>query len=126
MIGDRINQNHEQLKFGKGYDHTWVISGPENDNGELKHAATLRDPGSGRKMDIYTDQPGIQFYSGNYLDGSFSGHSGKIYPLRSGLCLETQVFPDSPNHQGEDGWKSCVLNPGETYRHLTVHKFSVE
>ena len=77
-------------------------------------------------MDIYTDQPGIQFYSGNYLDGSFSGHSGKIYPLRSGLCLETQVFPDSPNHQGEDGWKSCVLKPGETYRHLTVHKFSVE
>ena len=61
VIGDRINQNHEQLKFGKGYDHTWVISGPENDNGELKHAATLRDPGSGRKMDIYTDQPGIQF-----------------------------------------------------------------
>jgi aldose 1-epimerase len=77
-------------------------------------------------MDIYTDQPGIQFYSGNYLDGSFSGHSGKIYSLRSGLCLETQVFPDSPNHQGEDGWKSCVLKPGETYRHLTVHKFSVE
>jgi len=126
IIGDRINQNHEQLKFGKGYDHTWVIRGSNNDNGELKHAATLRDPGSGRKMDIYTDQPGVQFYSGNYLDGSFSGHSGKIYPLRSGLCLETQVFPDSPNHQGEDGWKSCVLKPGETYRHLTVHKFSVE
>ena len=126
VIGDRINQNHEQLKFGKGYDHTWVIRGTKNDNDGLKHAATLRDPGSGRKMDIYTDQPGIQFYSGNYLDGSFSGHSGKIYPLRSGLCLETQVFPDSPNHQGEDGWKSCVLKPGETYRHLTVHKFSVE
>ncbi len=126
VIGDRIEFDNEQLKFGKGYDHTWVIrqGGKKIDN--MIHAATLRDPGSGRKMDIYTDQPGIQFYSGNYLDGSFSGQSGKLYPLRSGLCLETQVFPDSPNHQGEEGWKSCVLRPGETYRHSTIHKFSVE
>jgi len=126
VIGDRINLDNEQLKFGKGYDHTWLVRGAEADDGKLRHAATLRDPGSGRKMDIFTDQPGIQFYSGNYLDGSYAGHSGKIYPLRSGMCLETQVFPDSPNHQGEEGWRSCVLNPGEIYQHKTVHKFSVE
>ncbi len=126
IIGDRIDQSHEQLKFGKGYDHTWVVNASELDNGELNHAATLRDPNSGRKLDIFTDQPGIQFYSGNYLDGSYSGQSGKVYPLRSGLCLETQVFPDSPNHQGEEGWKSCVLRPGETYKHKTIHKFSVD
>ncbi|MGY8712948.1 MAG: aldose epimerase family protein, partial [Verrucomicrobiia bacterium] len=70
--------------------------------------------------------PGIQFYTGNYLDGSYLGQSGKPYPFRSGLCLETQVFPDSPNHQGEKGWKSCVLKPGDTYKHTTLHKFSVE
>ena len=126
VIGKRIEQKNEQLKFGKGYDHTWVIrdGGKKKDN--LRHAATLRDPGSGRKMDIYTDQPGIQFYSGNYLEGDYNGQSGKPYPFRSGMCLETQVFPDSPNHQGDEGWQSCVLNPGETYRHTTVHKFGVE
>ena len=126
IIGDRIEVTHDQLKFGKGYDHTWVIRSGGKMIDNMKHAATLRDPGSGRKMDIYTDQPGIQFYSGNYLDGSYAGQSGKTYPLRSGLCLETQVFPDSPNHQGEAGWKSCVLRPGETYQHKTLHKFSVE
>ena len=126
IIGERIDQKNEQLKFGKGYDHTWVIRQGENSKDGMRHAATLRDPGSGRKMDIYTDQPGIQFYSGNYLDGSYLGQSKKPYPFRSGLCLETQVFPDSPNHQGEKGWKSCVLNPGDTYKHTTLHQFSVE
>lgn len=126
VIGDRINLDNEQLEFGKGYDHTWLVRGAEAHDGQLRHAATLRDPGSGRKMDVFTDQPGIQFYSGNYLDGSYAGQSGKIYPLRSGMCLETQVFPDSPNHQGEEEWRSCVLNPGETYQHKTIHKFSVE
>ncbi|MEJ6621504.1 MAG: aldose epimerase family protein [Opitutae bacterium] len=126
IIGDRIEQKHEQLKFGKGYDHTWVIREGGNLEDNMRHAATLRDPGSGRKMDVYTDQPGIQFYTGNYLDGSYLGQSGKPYPFRSGLCLETQVFPDSPNHQGEKGWKSCVLKPGNTYKHTTLHKFSVE
>ncbi len=122
-IGARINEEAEQLKFGKGYDHTWVINRSKEG---LAHAITLKDPGSGRVMDIHTDQPGIQFYTGNYLDGSITGKSGKPYPLRSGLCLETQVFPDSPNHQGEEGWKSCVLRPGETYRHVIVHKFRAE
>ncbi|MBO93511.1 MAG: galactose-1-epimerase [Opitutales bacterium] len=121
LIGTRINLEDEQLKFGLGYDHTWVIKRGEAD---LAHAITLHDPGSGRVLEIHTDQPGIQFYTGNYLDGSITGKSGKPYPHRSGLCLETQVFPDSPNHQGEEGWRSCVLRPGETYRHVTVHKFS--
>lgn len=124
VIGERIEADHPQIKYGKGYDHTWVVKQKAGES--LAHAATLRDPGSGRVMEIYTDQPGIQFYAGNYLDGSFSGQAGKVYPLRSGLCLETQVFPDSPNHQGEEGWKSCVLRPGETYTHLTVHKFKAE
>jgi aldose 1-epimerase len=122
-IGERIEADQPQIKFGKGYDHTWVLGRKEEG---LVHAATLRDPGSGRVMEIHTDQPGIQFYTGNYLDGSYQGQGGKVYPFRSGLCLETQVFPDSPNHQGQDGWKSCVLRPGETYTHLTIHKFKAE
>ena len=122
-IGARINGEDEQLKFGKGYDHTWVINRTAEG---LAHAITLKDSGSGRVMEIHTDQPGIQFYTGNYLDGTITGKGGKPYPHRSGLCLETQVFPDSPNHQGEEGWKSCVLRPGETYRHVIVHKFRVE
>lgn len=122
-IGERIETDQPQIKFGKGYDHTWVLGRKEEG---LVHAATLRDPGSGRVMEIHTDQPGIQFYTGNYLDGSYQGQGGKVYPFRSGLCLETQVFPDSPNHQGQDGWKSCVLRPGETYTHLTIHKFKAE
>ena len=121
-IGDRIESAHPQIKYGKGYDHTWLVGSVKNKEG-LSHAATLRDPGSGRMLEIHTDQPGIQFYSGNYLDGSITGHGGKSYPLRSGLCLETQVFPDSPNRQGQDGWQSCVLRSGELYTHKTVHRF---
>ena len=121
-IGKRIESEHEQIKFGKGYDHTWLVADSKNDDG-LFHAATLRDPSSGRVLEILTDQPGIQFYSGNYLDGSIIGHGGKPYPLRSGLYLETQVFPDSPNQQNKEGWKSCVLRPNELYTHRTVHRF---
>ena len=124
-IGKRIESEHEQIKFGKGYDHTWLVADSKNDDG-LFHAATLRDPSSGRVLEILTDQPGIQFYSGNYLDGSIVGHGGKPYPLRSGLCLETQVFPDSPNQQNKEGWKSCVLRPNELYTHRTVHRFYAE
>ena len=124
VIGERIEEENEQLKFGLGYDHTWVIRQDSKDEEGLSLAATLVDPESGRVLEIRTDQPGIQFYSGNYLDDTTTGTSGKTYPLRSGLCLETQVFPDSPNHQDEEGWQSCVLLPGQTYRHVTVHKFS--
>ena len=111
-IGKRIESENTQIKYGKGYDHTWLVGSKKNAEG-LNHAATLKHQGSGRILEIFTDQPGIQFYSGNYLDGTLVGHGGKKYPLRSGLCLETQVFPDSPNRQGQDGWKSCVLRPGK-------------
>lgn len=123
VIGARIDTESEQLTFGKGYDHTWVI---KREDPGLAHAITLRDPGTGRVLEIHTDQPGIQFYSGNYLPGpSDPSKGGAPFLHRSGMCLETQVFPDSPNHQGEAGWKTCVLRPGETYRHVIVHKFSV-
>ena len=121
-IGARIEQKDSQLKFGKGYDHTWVV--PQVKEG-LSLAARLRDKESGRVLEILTDQPGIQIYTGNYLDG-IVGHGGKAYPFRSGLCLETQVYPDSPNHQGEKGWKSCVLLPGDIYTHTTIHRFKTD
>ena len=122
LIGARIEQKDVQLKFGKGYDHTWIV--PQNNDG-LSLAARLREKESGRVLEILTDQPGIQIYTGNYLDGII-GHGGKPYPFRSGLCLETQIYPDSPNHQGEEGWKSCVLLPGDTYTHTTIHRFKTD
>ena len=123
VVGARIEEDHPQLAAGKGYDHTWVV--PSVDNG-LGLAASLYDPESGRVLELFTNQPGVQFYSGNYLDGSLTGYGGKPYPLRSGLCLEPQVYPDSPNHQEEEGWASCVLRPGETYRNLSVFEFSTK
>ena len=122
LIGARIESKNTQLSYGKGYDHTWVV--PLNNKG-LSLAARLRDPDSGRVLEILTDQPGVQVYTGNYLDGMV-GHGGKPYPFRSGICLETQVYPDSPNHQGEKGWKSCVLLPGQTYSHTTIHRFKTD
>ena len=94
VIGARINQDDEQLKFGSGYDHTWVINGQM---GTLRQAATAYEPTSGRVMQVWTTEPGVQFYTGNFLDGTLTGKSGKLYPRRSGLCLETQHYPDSPN-----------------------------
>jgi aldose 1-epimerase len=129
-IGRRIEDKHPQLIAGKGYDHTWLVpSGAPSDlvpewEKPLNLGAVVRDPVSGRSLKVYTDQPGIQFYSGNYLDDSLVGNGGNRYPLRSGLCLEPQVYPDSPNHQGEEGWQSCVLRPGEAYQHLSVYEFS--
>lgn len=124
-IGERIENDHIQLRYGKGYDHTWLVPSQKDEDG-LAFAARLKDPKSGRVLEIFTDQPGIQIYTGNYLDGTLTGHGGKAYAFRSGMCLETQVFPDSPNHQGEKGWKSCVLRPGQKYTHTTVHKFLVD
>src|SRR4030042_1977238 len=120
-IGDRIESDYEQLKFGRGYDHNWVFDAEENDKQGL--AATVYEPVSDRFMEIFTTEPGIQFYSGNFLDGSIMGKSGKAYGFRSGFCLETQHFPDSPN---KPGFPSVVLKPGETYRTTTIHKFSVK
>lgn len=118
-IGARINDQHEQLRFGRGYDHNWVID--RDRPGTLVHAARLEDPVSGRRLDISTTEPGVQFYSGNFLDGSLKGKGGRVYGHRTGLCLETQHFPDSPNHQN---FPSTVLRPGEHYRSRTVIAFS--
>ncbi len=95
VIGERINGDDQQLKFGKGYDHNWVLNKKSN---ELSLASTVTEPVSGRVMEVWTTEPGLQFYSGNFLTGSDIGFSGKPYGLRSAFCLEAQHFPDSPNH----------------------------
>ena len=120
-IGKRINENHPQLKRGGGYDHNFVLNRQaEND---LEMAASLYEPLSGRFLEVLTTEPGIQFYSGNFLDGSLVGKAGKPYEFRSGLCLETQHFPNAPNQKG---FPSTVLEPGQTYRSKTVYRFSVK
>ncbi|NNK49147.1 MAG: galactose-1-epimerase, partial [Gemmatimonadetes bacterium] len=121
-VGDRIDAGDEQIAFGGGYDHNFVLDGWEDD-GTLRAAAVLYDPHSGRKMEVLTTEPGIQFYSGNFLDGSDFGKSGVMYEPRTGLCLETQHFPNSPN---EPAFPSTVLRPGEIYRSTTVYRFSAE
>ena len=121
-IGARINENYEQLKFGFGYDHNWVL----NKHQELEPMiATVYEPTTGRFMQVWTDQPGIQFYSGNFLDGKGKGKNGVMYQYRTGLCLETQHFPDSPN---KPDWPSTVLKASKTvpYRQITIYKFSVK
>jgi aldose 1-epimerase len=118
-IGKRINEPDEQLKFGNGYDHCWVLNRAADG---MNQAATLYDSISGREVVVYTTEPGIQFYSGNFLDGSITGKNGIVYGFRTGLCLETQHFPDSPNRPE---FPSVTLNPGETYTSQTVYKFSV-
>jgi len=119
-IGARIDQEHPQLKNGKGYDHNWVLT---RKGAGLQHAATLRDPKSGRTLDVATTEPGVQFYSGNFLDGTIKGKGGKPYPLRSGLCLETQHYPDSPNQKS---FPSTILQPGKTLESRTVFTFSAK
>jgi aldose 1-epimerase len=118
-IGARIDTPDEQLRFGRGYDHNWVIDG--GGQGTLVNAARLEDPVSGRVLEIRTTEPGIQFYSGNFLDGTIKGKGGHSYGHRTGLCLETQHFPDSPNHQN---FPSTILRPGERYQSRTVFAFS--
>ncbi len=120
-IGSRINDDFEQLKFGNGYDHNWVLN--KSVENEMTLAATVFEPTSGRYMEIYTTEPGIQFYSGNFLDGSIIGKRGKNYEFRDGFCLETQHYPDSPN---KPNFPSTVLRPDETYKTTTLHKFSVK
>jgi aldose 1-epimerase len=119
-IGARINQNDEQLIYGLGYDHNWVLN---NSGGKLALAAKIFEPTSGRVMKVYTTQPGIQFYSGNFLDGSITGKNGEIYYKHFGFCLETQHFPDSPNHSN---FPSTSLNPGQRYKQTTIYKFSAQ
>jgi aldose 1-epimerase len=118
-IGADIDADDEQIKFGHGYDHNFVLNKAGN---KLSHAATVFEPTSGRVMEVYTTEPGIQFYSGNYLDGSVKGKNGRIYERRSAFCLEAQHFPDSPN---KPQFPSTVLKPGERYSQVTVYKFSI-
>jgi len=120
VIGARIEQPDAQLGFGRGYDHNWVLD--HRQPGPLEHAARLVDPVSGRSIDISTTEPGVQFYSGNFLDGTLKGKGGHTYVHRGGLCLETQHFPDSPNHAN---FPSTILRPGEHFRSRTVVAFSV-
>ena len=120
-IGLRINDpKDQQIKFGGGYDHCWVLS---DTSSNLKLAAILTEPASGRVMEVLTTEPAIQFYSGNFLDGKVIGKGGVAYQHRSGLCLETEHFPDSPNRPD---FPSTALNPGETYKTSTVYRFSAK
>ena len=117
-VGARINANDPQLRLGRGYDHNWVL---DAHSGKLAEAAELYDPTSGRVLKVLTDQPGIQFYSGNFLDGSIQGKGGKPYQPHAGLCLETQHFPDSPNNPD---FPTTEMKPGERYHTVTVYSFS--
>lgn len=117
-IGARINSDDEQIKFGGGYDHNWVLN---KKGSELSLAAKVYEPTSGRTMDVWTNEPGVQFYAGNFLDGTLTGKGGKVYKHRYGFCLETQHYPDSPN---KPEFPTTVLRPGQTYKTTTVYKFA--
>jgi aldose 1-epimerase len=120
LIGKEINDSYDQLKHGKGYDHNWIIN--KEIPGKLTLAATCFESKSGRVMEVHTTQPGVQLYTGNWLDGS-KGKGGHAYGMRSALCLETQNFPDSPN---KPDFPSTLLKKGEVYKHTCVHKFYVK
>lgn len=117
-IGARIDEDDEQLRFGKGYDHNWVINGPA---GQLRPMATVHEPVTGRVLEVLSSEPGLQFYSGNFLDGTPSGKGGQAYARRSGFCMEPQHFPDSPN---KPHFPPVVLRPGEICRNTIVYRFS--
>jgi aldose 1-epimerase len=117
-IGARINQDDEQLKFGNGYDHTWVIDGRA---GTMRLAATAYEATSGRMMQVWSTEPGVQFYTGNFLNGTLTGKSGKAYARRTGFCFETQHYPDSPN---QPSFPTTTLKKGQTYKSTTIYRFS--
>lgn len=120
VIGARIDDNHPQIKIGRGYDHCYVFDKPL---GSYAHVATLYDSISGRQMDMFTSEPGTQLYSGNFLDGSVTGKFNTVYARRYAVCLETQHFPDSPN---KPEFPSVVLRPGEVYKTQTTYQFSAK
>lgn len=120
-IGARVDQDFEQLNFGRGYDHNWVID--RKTGKELEHAATVYEPASGRMMEVWTTEPSIQFYGGNFFDGKDVGKGGKSYDFRASLALETQHYPDSPN---QPDFPSTELKPGEQYYHKCVYKFGTK
>lgn len=119
VIGARINQDEEQIKLGRGYDHNFVINGPA---GVMRRAARAFEPSTGRVMEVWTTEPGMQLYSGNFLDGT-PGKGGKAYQIRYGFCLETQHFPDSPNHPKFPG---TILRKGARYQTSTIYRFSTQ
>ena len=119
-IGARISDDFMQLVYGKGYDHNWVLN---NYNGQVRQVATLSDSLTGRKLEVLTDQPGLQFYSGNFLNGSDIGKGGIKYRYRTGLCLEAQCYPDSPNNPD---FPSVTLKPGEVYHQTTIYQFTTD
>ena len=119
-IGERVNVDHQQIKHGGGYDHNFVLNAGKE---EYPRVAKVHEPTSGRLLEVFSSEPGVQFYCGNFLDGTITGKGGKVYGHRSGFCLETQHFPDSPNHEH---FPSVVLNPGELYQTSTIFRFSTE
>ncbi|MDG2424368.1 MAG: galactose mutarotase [Phycisphaerales bacterium] len=122
LIGERMDQLPGDENDPGGYDVNYVL---EQTDARLHRACVVRDPASGRVMTIWTDQPGLQFYTGNYLDGVV-GKDGAVYEKNTAFCLETQAFPDSINKQDVEGWSPVILSPGETYRHLMIHEFDTE
>ncbi|MEZ5106227.1 MAG: aldose epimerase family protein [Draconibacterium sp.] len=120
VIGDRIDSDNQMLQYGSGYDFNYIINKTDN---ELAFAASAFEPESGRYMEVFTTEPGVQLYTGNHLSGQEIGKSGVGYGKRTGFCLETQHFPDSPN---QPAFPSTLLNPGETYQSTTIYKFSVK
>lgn len=120
LIGKEINAKNTQLEYGNGYDHCWVVDGKPN---ELRQVAVLHDPKTGRTMELIANQPGVQFYAGNFLDGKVPGKAGEKYQFRTAMCLETQVFPDSPNQLK---FQSPILLPNQEYYHVMIHKFSAK
>ena len=119
-IGARINQDYEQLRLGKGYDHNFILNGIM---GTLRRSARVYEPTTGRVMEVWTTEPGMQLYSGNFLDGTLTGKNGKVYQQRYGFCLETQHYPDSPN---KPNFPTTVLRKGGRYHTITIYKFSVQ
>ena len=117
-IGERIGAQDEQISLGSGYDHNWVLN---RSGSALETAAKVTEAKSGRVMEVLTTEPGLQFYTGNFLDGTLRGKAGKAYGRRSAFCMETQHFPDSPN---QPSFPTTVLKPGTRYRTTTVYRFS--
>ena len=120
-IGARIDDPNTVLQYGPGYDHNWVIN--QAKPGELTLQARVTEPTTGREMEVWSDEPGLQFYAGNFLDGTITGKGGKVYQKRTGFCLEPQHYPDSPN---KANFPSTVLRPGQTYQNTIIYKFSAK
>lgn len=119
-IGQDIDADHEQIRHGSGYDHCFVLN--KKEEGELSFAARIRDPKSGRTMEVYTTEPGVQVYTDNWADG-YKGQHGSTFPRRSAICFEAQHFPDSPNHPY---FPSVILEPGREYTQKTIYKFGIQ